>query len=107
MIIETYDFGREADFLAENNTLLERLFHNFDDFKERLIRIEEGVKDVSQLKVDVGEMKVQQSKIDESTKSSHKRLDDLERKVGQVLFWAATTVIGGLILGLITYLFAN
>lgn len=81
--------------------VLLKLTETMDDVKERVIRIEEGLKDVHALKSDVSNLKVAYSSVDSSTKSSHKRLDELEKKVGQVLFWVSTTVIGALIVGLI------
>lgn len=86
-----------------NDQILTKLTDTMDDVKERVIRIEEGLKDVHQVKADVNSLKVSQSKTEESSKSAHKRLDELEKKVGQVLFWGSTTVIGALVVGLIGY----
>lgn len=67
-------------WIMENNTFLEKLADSFDDFKERLIRIEENVKGVPEIKADVEFLKIQNAQTRESTRSSHKRIDDIEKK---------------------------
>jgi hypothetical protein len=58
----------------------ERLIDSFDDFKERLIRIDENVKAFGSVKEDVDVLKVELAQAKESTKSAHKRLDAAEAK---------------------------
>lgn len=85
----------------QNNILLDRLINGFDDFKERLIRIEENVKEVKSVKGDVEELKIKFAAVEASTSSSHKRLD----KHDSNLTWLTRTVIGGMITGVIALLF--
>jgi chromosome segregation ATPase len=61
-----------------NEQVLEKLLTKFDDFTERLIRIEEKVKDVPGLKVELDEAKLDLAQTKESAKSAHKRLDTME-----------------------------
>jgi hypothetical protein len=58
----------------------ERLIDSFDDFKERLIRIDENVKAFGSVKEDVDVLKVELAQVKESAKSSHKRMDSMEAK---------------------------
>lgn len=60
--------------------ILNKLTDTMDDIKERVIRIEEGLKDVHALKTDVNDLKVNVSTVGESNKSAHKRIDGLEKK---------------------------
>jgi cytolysin (calcineurin-like family phosphatase) len=60
--------------------ILTKLTDTMDDIKERVIRIEEGLKDVHALKTDVNDLKVSVAKVGESDKSSHKRIDALEKQ---------------------------
>lgn len=85
----------------QNNLLLDRLINGFDDFKERLIRIEENVKEVKSVKGDVEELKIQVASVISSTSSAHKRLDKHESN----MTWLNRTVVGGFLLGLIGLLF--
>lgn len=80
---------------------LDKLVESFDDFKERLIRIEENVKDVKNVKRDVEELKVKNASLESKANSAHKRLDTLENN--QTWLWR--TVAGGIIVGGIGLLF--
>ena len=98
--------------VAVNDQMLLKLSENMDVVKEKVIRIEESIKavgalreEVSDLKEEIGGLKVAHSKMDESNKSAHIRLNELEKKVGNVLFWSSTTIIGGFVVGLISFLF--
>lgn len=98
------------------NKFLEKLADSFDDFKERLIRIEENIKGFSSVKDDLDETKIKLAQTIESTKSSHKRIDALEKAaedrekevkwvkrqitIGAITFFF--TVAGGIILFIIT-----
>lgn len=87
--------------MSDNAQLLDKLSNALDDVKERLIRIEENVKDVKNIKTDVEELKVKYASMDAKASSAHKRLDNVENN--QTWLWR--TVIGGLIAGAIGLLF--
>lgn len=83
-----------------NDQLLDRLANSFDDFKERLIRIEENVKDVPGLKAELDLVKIELSKTKESSKSAHKRLDQMEQRQEQKdqdIKWLKRQIIAGAI----------
>lgn len=91
-----------------DNEVLKKLADNFDDLKERLIRIEEGLKFVRAMEEDVDEAKraadAAQRTADEallSTRSAHKRIDSTENN--QTWLWR--TIVGAVILGVITFVF--
>ncbi|OIJ12647.1 hypothetical protein BKP37_12650 [Anaerobacillus alkalilacustris] len=81
--------------------VLDKLVESFDDFKERLIRIEENVRDVKSVKSDVEELKIKNASLESKASSAHKRLDKLENN--QTWLWR--TVMGGIIVGGIGLLF--
>lgn len=83
------------------NQVLNKLVDSFDDFKERLIRIEERLKVVDDMKDDVNNMKIQLAQVTESAKSAHKRADAMENN--QTWLWRTT--IGGIIAGGVGLLF--
>jgi tetrahydromethanopterin S-methyltransferase subunit G len=114
--------------------VLDKLTDSFDDFKERLIRIEESVKTVNEVKQDVGLMALKVQGIEESAKSAHKRLDTLERDVAKrlddmeketvtkvehsamekrvqslerIVFWVSTLIIGSVILTVLGLVYAK
>lgn len=82
--------------------ILNKLVDSFDEFKERLIRIEENVKDIKNVKNDVDNLKIGQAQAEASTRSAHKRLDAME--ANQTWLWR--TVIGAIVIGAIGLLFA-
>ena len=61
-----------------DDKVLERLVSSFDDFKERLIRIEENVKGFSSVKEELDQLKIQVAQVSESSKAAHKRTDSME-----------------------------
>lgn len=63
-----------------NDQVLAKLIDSFDDFKERLIRIEESVKKVADIQKDVDDLKIKLAEVISSSKSAHKRLDDVAKK---------------------------
>lgn len=81
--------------------VLDKLVESFDDFKERLIRIEENVRDVKSVKSDVEELKIKNASLEGKASSAHKRLDKLENN--QTWLWR--TVMGAIIVGGIGLLF--
>jgi hypothetical protein len=81
--------------------ILDKLVESFEDFKERLIRIEESVKDVKSVKHDVEQMKIEVAALRSSVSSAHKRIDSHDE--GQKWLWR--TVGGTLIIGGIGLLF--
>jgi hypothetical protein len=114
--------------------VLDKLTDSFDDFKERLIRIEESVKTVNEVKQDVGLMAIKLQQVEESTKSAHKRLDTIERDVAKeldeikketvskvehaamekrvqglerIVFWVSTLIIGAVILTVLSLIFVK
>jgi len=114
--------------------VLDKLTDSFDDFKERLIRIEESVKTVNEVKQDVGLMALKLQQVEESTKSAHKRLDTMERdfakeidevkkdtvskvehtnlcmrvdKLDKIVFWVSTLIIGAVILAILGLVLVN
>lgn len=84
------------------NQVLAKLVDNLDDVKERLIRIEENVKRITDIQNDVDNLKIASTQHESSGKSAHKRLDSLENN--QTWLWR--TVIGAIIVGAISLLFA-
>ena len=62
------------------NHMLARLVDGFDEFRERLTRIEESVKPIADIKKDVDALKVNQTSVEASTKSAHKRIDTIEKE---------------------------
>lgn len=109
---------------------IEKLGNKFDifssDFSNRLTKIEtmfsmfDKAQDNLSNKVDDVEKVAHDALI--STKSAHKRLDDVDDdmvnitaitehgkrldKLERIVFWAGTTIIGGVILGLIGFFFS-
>lgn len=63
-----------------SDQVLNKLVDSFDDFKERLIRIEERLKVVGDIQKDVDAMKISVAEVAASSKSAHKRLDTMEKK---------------------------
>lgn len=100
----------------DENAVLTKLIDSFDDFKERLIRIEENVKSINSIKDEVDILKVRSAADQESIKSAHKRIDNLEQSikdkekdikfikqqiiVGAIMF--VFTVLAGVVLFLVT-----
>lgn len=107
--------------MDENNRVLERLINSFDDFKERLIRIEENVKGFNSVKEELDTVKVDVAQTKESVKSSHKRMDGYEEKektrendikwlkrqiiIGGIGLFV--TIVGGIIGGVVLFMFTN
>ena len=60
--------------------MLARLADGFDEFRERLTRIEESVKPIADIKKDVDALKANQTSVEASTKSAHKRIDAIEKE---------------------------
>lgn len=114
--------------------VLDKLTDSFDDFKERLIRIEESVKTVNEVKQDVGLMALKVQAVEESAKSAHKRLDTLEKDFSKkieeieketvtkvehaamekrvqglerIVFWVSTLIIGAVILTVLSLIFVK
>jgi FtsZ-binding cell division protein ZapB len=97
--------------------VLDKLTESFDDFKERLIRIEENVRDVKNVKVDVEELKIQQASLKSKADSAHKRIDTLAdssvakgehedhdkrlTKLEKIVYWIGTTIIGAVLLAVL------
>jgi hypothetical protein len=67
----------------QENQMIERLINSFDDFKERLIRIEENVKNFNSVIVEVDLLKIKVAQVEESAKSAHKRADTAEKAADQ------------------------
>lgn len=62
--------------------------------------------DIASIKTSLSSMKTASDTANEalqSTKSAHRRLDKLDK----IVFWSATTVIGGVILALLGLFFIN
>lgn len=108
------------------NQMMERLINNFDEFRERLTRIEEGIKPIGDIKKDVDTLKISVSEISASTKSAHKRLDALDKdidelptqsdhdshekrigKLEKIVYWVGTTIIGSVILAMLGVVLLN
>lgn len=97
----------------ENFTkVLDKLADSFDDVKERLIRIEENVKDVKEVKSNVEQLNVKFASLASKTDSAHKRIDEVADKVpehGEERIkrletnqrWVATIIIGAVILAVV------
>lgn len=89
--------------------VLDKLVESFDDFKERLIRIEENVRDVKNVKVDVEDLKIKNASLEGKANSAHKRIDSLESERIKSLednqTWLWRTVLTSLIVGGVGLLF--
>jgi t-SNARE complex subunit (syntaxin) len=97
--------------------VLDKLVDSFDDFKERLIRIEENVKDVKNVKSDVEDLKIKQAALKSKTDSAHKRIDTIDEemttqtehtnhdkriaKLEKIVYWVGTTIIGAVLLAVL------
>ena len=81
-----------------NDHILTKLSDNFDDLKERLIRIEENVRSIKDVKEEVDVLKIKANSLDSSTKSAHKRLDQMENDQR----WMKRQLLGGMIGGGVT-----
>ena len=82
----------------QENQMIERLINSFDDFKERLIRIEENVKNFNSVIVEVDLLKIKVAQVEESAKSAHKRADTAEKAAedkNNDIKWLKRQVIGG------------
>lgn len=83
-----------------NDNFLEKMADSFDDFKERLIRIEENIKGFSSVKDDLDQTKIKLAQTMESTKSAHKRMDSLEKtsddREKELKWMKRQIVIGGI-----------
>ena len=98
--------------------VLDKFIESFDDFKERLIRIEENVKDVKNVKGDVEELKIKYVTLESKGNSAHKRIDGLEQEgintiqfdghdkriaaLEKIVSWVSATVIGVVILSVLS-----
>ena len=84
----------------DNSNFLEKLADSFDDLKERLIRIEENVKDVPGIRADVDKLKVDIAQNREATKSGHKRIDAMEKaaeeKEKEIKWLKRQIIVGGI-----------
>lgn len=99
---------------------LDKLADGFDEFKERLIRIEESVKPIASIKSDVDGLKIESSETSSSTRSAHKRLDTAENsieklptrseynghdvrigKLEKLVHWIATLIISTVIIAIL------
>lgn len=74
--------------VAEVNGKMDRVMDTTDDTK----------KVVEQLRIDHDKTKETANKTLESTKSAHRRID----KIDKIIFWLSTTVIGAVILAVLT-----
>lgn len=103
--------GRGPGLSEQDNftKVLDKLAESFDDFKERLIRIEENIKDVKHVKTDVEELKIKYAALESKTNSAHKRVDGIAEKVPEHAEerikrleanqrWVATAIIGAVII---------
>lgn len=115
----------EAQYIKQMADNIEKLSNKFDDFSNRLTKIETmfTVFDKAQtsLSIKLDDVERIAHEAHASTKSAHKRLDaiddEMEKvaaipehakrldKLEKIVYWAGTTVIGGLILGAIGLLF--
>lgn len=114
-----------------DNHMLTRLVDGFDEVKQTLTRVEENVKPIADIKRDVDLLKISMSEVVSSSKSAHKRIDDVEKdlekavidsksrvadipsraehtnhdkritKIESTIFWIGTTIIGFVILAVL------
>lgn len=73
------------------------------DIRERVVRVETKIDLMTNVEDTAKEAKEIAVKALESTKSAHRRLD----KVDKLIFWVGTTVIGAVLLALITSLWVS
>ena len=98
-----------------------RLIETLDDLRERMVRIEEGIKPITDIKKDVDLLKISVSEVVASSSSAHKRIDRMEKELkedyttkteheghGERLKkleknqnWVATVIIGAVIMAVI------
>jgi DNA-binding ferritin-like protein len=105
-----------------NRQLLTKLTESFDDFKERLIRIEENVKSVKDVKEDVDILKLKVASVESKASSAHKRLDTIDKDVDEIptikentkridklekVVWFSTTTLILTMIAIIGYLWKN
>lgn len=71
-----------------------------DDVKERLIRIEEQVKDVRKMQEDLSVLGTEVAAVKQSARSAHKRLDKMEeadkQKVDDIRFLKRAAITGAI-----------
>lgn len=103
MANNTQEGGQMMNSTDHFAKILDKLTDSFDDFKERLIRIEENVKTVNEVKREVDLMALKVQAVEESTKSAHKRMD----KVDKIVFWVGTLIIGAVILAVLSVVLIN
>lgn len=70
------------------------------EIRVTMARLEEKIDNISDAKTTADQAKSVANEALASTKSAHRRLDKLDK----VVFWAGTTVIGAVMLGLIALL---
>jgi chromosome segregation ATPase len=85
---------------VDENALLSKLADSFDDMKERLIRIEENVKQINDMKNDVDGLKIKIAEEEARARSAHKRIDTLEaneKERGNDIKWLKRQITIGFI----------
>lgn len=74
-----------------------------DDVLQRLTRVETKIDILIEDKQDTAAALKMANEAAISARSAHKRLD----RIDKIVFWAATTIIGGLFVGAIALLYSN
>lgn len=86
--------------MSNDNLWLQKLVEGFDDVKERLIRIEEQVKDVRKMQEEISLLGSEVSAVKQSARSAHKRLDKMEeadkQKVDDIRFLKRAAITGAI-----------
>lgn len=89
-----------------DDKFLERLANSFDDLKERLIRIEENVKNIGSLENSVDNLKLELREEQQRGKSAHLRIDQIEireKERQKDIKWLK----GQVVVGFITFIFGT
>ena len=71
------------------------------EIRERVVRVETKIDTMTDVQKTANEAEKVANKAMDSSKSAHKRID----KIDKVIFWIATTVIGAVILAILTLIF--
>lgn len=69
------------------------------DIRERMVRVETKIDSMTDIQTTVDATKEVANEAYTSTKSAHKRID----KIDKIIFWLGTTVVGAVIVGVITF----
>lgn len=82
---------------------MEKTEQILSEIRERVVRVETKIDVMTDVQDTADEAKEIANKALESTKSAHRRLD----KVDKLIFWAGTTIVGAVVIALLTTLWVS